>query len=64
MVTVFVAIIIGLIVISITNFSNINTALSKSSHHSKSSTVTTNGVSSSGSGNSGSTIKDKTNHNC
>ena len=57
LVTVFVAIIIALIVISITNNSIINPALSKSSHHSKSSTATTNGVSSSSSGNSGSTIK-------
>src|SRR6266516_1769914 len=57
LVTVFVAIIIALIVISITNNSIINPALSKSSHHSKSSTATTNGVSSSSSGNSGSTFK-------
>jgi peptidoglycan/xylan/chitin deacetylase (PgdA/CDA1 family) len=60
LVTVFVAIIIALIVTSITNGSFINPALSKTSHHSKSSAATANGVSSSGSSNSGSSLKGAT----
>jgi hypothetical protein len=55
--TVFVAITITLVITVINNGSIINPALSKSSHQSKSSTATTNGVSSSSRSNSGSAIK-------
>jgi peptidoglycan/xylan/chitin deacetylase (PgdA/CDA1 family) len=56
--TVFIGITISMVFIIGSSNSLLNIALSKSSHHSKSSTATTNGLGiSSGSGNSGSTIK-------
>jgi hypothetical protein len=55
--TVFVGITISMVFIIGSSNSLLNIALSKSSHHSKSSTITINSVNSSGSGNSGSILK-------